>query len=68
MENFDSSEIGEALNNKGIYLRTSYHCTPLIHKVIGTEGKGTVRVSPGYFNTFNDIEVLINSLIQIYNT
>ena len=68
MERFDSSEIGEALNNKGIYLRTSYHCAPLIHKIIGTEGKGTVRVSPGYFNTFNDIEVLINSLIKIYNT
>ena len=58
MDRFDSSEIGEFLNNKGIYLRTSYHCAPLIHKIIGTEGKGTVRVSPGYFNTFNDIEVL----------
>lgn len=67
MDRFDSSEIGEFLNNKGIYLRTSYHCAPLIHKIIGTEGKGTVRVSPGYFNTFNDIEALINTLINIYN-
>lgn len=67
VDRFDSSEIGEALNNKGIYLRTSYHCAPLIHTVIGTEGKGTVRVSPGYFNTFNDIESLIDAIIQIYN-
>ncbi len=68
MERFDSSEIGEALNKKEIYLRTSYHCAPLIHKIIGTEGMGTVRISPGYFNTFNDIEALINSLIEIYNS
>ena len=67
IDRFDSSEIGEYLNNKGIYLRTSYHCAPPIHKVIGTEGKGTIRVSPGYFNTFNDIEALINTLINIYN-
>lgn len=67
MERFDSSEIGEALNNKNIYVRTSYHCAPLIHKIIGTKGKGTVRISPGYFNTFKDIETLINSLIEIYN-
>lgn len=68
MERFDSAEIGEALNKKEIYLRTSYHCAPLIHKIIGTEGMGTVRISPGYFNTFNDIEALINSLIEIYNS
>ena len=65
MERFDSSEIGEALNNKGIYLRTSYHCAPLIHKIIGTEGKGTVRVSPGYFNTFNDIETIVEKKMDL---
>lgn len=68
IDRFDSSEVGEYLNNQGIYLRTSYHCAPLIHKIIGTEGKGTVRVSPGYFNTFSDIEALIESLIKISTT
>ena len=56
IDNRDSSEVGQYLNSLNIYVRTSYHCAPLIHKIIGTEGIGTVRVSPGYFNNFNDIE------------
>ena len=56
------------LSKKEIFLRTGYHCTPLIHKIIGTEFKGTVRISPGYFNTFYDIETLINVLIEINNS
>lgn len=68
MDRFDSSDIGKILSKKEIFLRTGYHCTPLIHKIIGTEFKGTVRISPGYFNTFYDIETLINVLIEINNS
>ena len=67
VDGFDSSEIGEALNKLNIYLRTSYHCAPLIHNVISTDGMGTIRVSPGYFNTFNDIEEFIISIKKIYS-
>ena len=66
IDNHDSSEVGRYLNSLNIYLRTSYHCAPLIHKIIGTERIGTVRVSPGYFNTFNDIETFILAIKNFY--
>ena len=66
IDNHDSSEVGRYLNSLNIYLCTSYHCAPLIHKIIGTERIGTVRVSPGYFNTFNDIETFILAIKNFY--
>lgn len=62
----DSSKVGYLLNKKGIAVRTGYHCAPLIHGVIGTNNIGTVRVSPGYFNSFEDIKALIIAIKDIY--
>ena len=67
VEGNDSSFVGYALNNKGIAVRTGYHCAPLIHKVLGTCNNGTVRMSLGYFNDYKDIENLIIALKEIYN-
>ncbi len=66
LDNIDSSDVGNILNDKGIAVRTGFHCAPLIHKIIGTYYTGTVRVSPGYFNTFNDIDNIIVALKDIY--
>ncbi len=66
IDGVDSSLAGYKLNKKDIAVRTGYHCAPLIHNIIGTNKKGTVRISPGYFNTFNDIEILIKNIIEIY--
>lgn len=66
VDGIDASIVGEQLNERGIAVRTGYHCAPLIHDVIGTEYAGTVRVSPGYFNTFEDIEKLVEAIIMIY--
>ena len=66
IDNIDGSEVGELLNKKGIAVRTGFHCAPLIHHIIGTSGTGTVRISPGYFNSLDDIEKLINALKDIY--
>jgi cysteine desulfurase family protein len=68
IEGIDASIVGEELNEANIAVRTGYHCAALIHKVIGTEYMGTVRVSPGYFNTSKDIEDLIKSIIKIYKS
>ncbi len=65
MDNIDASIVGEELNKCEISVRTGYHCAPLIHNIIGTEYAGTVRVSFGYFNTFDDIEKLLESLIRL---
>ena len=68
IDGVDASRVGEELNEAGIAIRTGYHCAALIHKVIGTEYLGTIRVSPGCFNTSNDIEELVKYLIKIYKS
>lgn len=65
IEGIDSSDVGYFLNKKGIAVRTGYHCAPLIHPIIGTVNRGTVRISPGYFNTLENIEDLIKVVIYI---
>ena len=59
IEGLDSSDAGYLLNSKGIAVRTGFHCAPLIHGIMGTNKSGTVRVSAGYFNTFEDIETIV---------
>lgn len=66
VEGMESSEVGKLLNKKDIYVRTGYHCAPLVHKVIGTEKRGTVRISPGYFNTLDEMKQLLIELKNIY--
>ncbi|WP_286905742.1 aminotransferase class V-fold PLP-dependent enzyme [Clostridium sp. UBA1652] len=66
IEGMESSEVGKLLNKKDIYVRTGYHCAPLVHKVIGTEKRGTVRISPGYFNTLDEMKQLLIELKNIY--
>ncbi|EDS76866.1 cysteine desulfurase family protein [Clostridium botulinum C str. Eklund] len=62
IENIDSSYVGYMLNKSNICVRTGYHCAPLIHGIIGTKNKGTVRVSPGYFNTKKEVDLLIGQI------
>lgn len=62
----DSSTVGYLLNKKGIAVRTGYHCAPLIHGVLGTNNLGTVRISPGYFNSFEDVKEVIITIRNIH--
>lgn len=45
--------------------RAGLHCLPQAHRTIGTIEHGTVRVSPGFFNTAEDIDYFINSVRKI---
>ena len=63
IENIDSSELGFYLDfEKNIVTRTGIHCAPLAHKTVGSYPNGGVRISPGYFNTKEDIDFLIEAL------
>ena len=49
----------------GISVRVGLHCAPLAHRTIGTFPEGTVRVSPGIFNTEDDIDRLVAAVAEI---
>jgi cysteine desulfurase family protein len=48
-----------------IAVRPGMHCSPYMHKALGTSPDGTVRVSPGVFSTADDIEYFADALGQI---
>lgn len=48
-----------------IAVRTGLHCAPLAHRSLGTFPEGSVRVSPGYSTTPDDIEYFLKSLRSI---
>ena len=53
-EGQDPEELGERLGERGIALRTGYHCAPLAHHTAGTLGSGTIRLSVSAFNTLQE--------------
>lgn len=59
----DPAEIGYRLDaDFGICVRTGLHCAPEAHRTIGSFPDGTVRISPGLFNTSADIDTLLQAL------
>lgn len=64
VEGYKAIEIGAILDAKyDIAVRAGHHCAALIHKHLkSAKYSGTVRVSPGYFNTMDDIDVLLTAL------
>src|SRR5262249_3125932 len=58
-EALPAAELGGILDQAfNIAVRPGLHCAPYIHRAIGTFPDGTVRVSPGPFNTAEDIDQL----------
>jgi selenocysteine lyase/cysteine desulfurase len=56
LENYDAADVGAFLDvDHDILTRTGLHCAPLIHEHYGTAPRGTVRFSPGPFNTEDQI-------------
>ncbi|MBE7051679.1 MAG: aminotransferase class V-fold PLP-dependent enzyme [Ruminococcaceae bacterium] len=59
----DSVSIAEYLSSSySIATRASYHCAYLSHCALGTSDGGSVRVSPGIFNTMSEIKMLVYAL------
>ena len=42
-----------------VLTRVGLHCAPAAHRTIGTYPQGTVRFTPGYFTTIEDIDTAI---------
>ena len=65
VENQPAEETALLLSRCGLAVRGGYHCAALAHESAGTAALGTVRVSPGYFNTIKQIKSFIFSVNQI---
>src|SRR5262249_43972748 len=65
-EALPATELGGILDQAfDIAIRPGLHCAPYIHRSLGTFPDGTVRVSPGPFNTTADIDRLAGALREI---
>jgi cysteine desulfurase family protein len=69
IKNLDSSLLGFRLDHEyGICCRVGLHCAPEAHGTIRTLPEGTVRLSPGYFNTTSDVEQTLMAIREIVST
>lgn len=60
---YKSEEVGVALNQEGIAVRSGHHCAQPILRRFGVEA--TVRPSLAFYNTYAEIDVLVNALLRL---
>ncbi len=66
LDGMDCGELSMRLEHDyGIISRSGLHCAPLAHKTLGTLELGACRLSPGFFNTADHIEVAVRALHEI---
>lgn len=66
LENLTPSEVALRLDEEfGILCRSGLHCAPAAHRTIGTFPGGTVRLSPAYFNTPDEIDAAIQAVAHL---
>ena len=48
-----------------VAVRAGLHCAPLMHEFLGTAPQGSIRFSPGYFNTLDEINQAVRAVREI---
>jgi cysteine desulfurase family protein len=65
-DSLPAAELGGILDQSfDLAVRPGLHCAPYIHRSLGTFPDGTIRISPGPFNTKQDIDCLARALAEI---
>ncbi|CAL1520366.1 family 2A encapsulin nanocompartment cargo protein cysteine desulfurase [Chitinophaga sp. MM2321] len=62
-KDFTTEQVGAALNQEGIAVRSGHHCAQPILRRFGVES--TVRPSLAFYNTCGDIDALVNVLLRL---
>ncbi|WP_037078499.1 family 2A encapsulin nanocompartment cargo protein cysteine desulfurase [Pseudonocardia spinosispora] len=63
LDGYEPVEVGTALNEEGIAVRAGHHCAQPILRRYGLEG--TVRASLAFYNTRDEIDVLVAALTRL---
>jgi len=62
-KDFTTEQVGAALNQEGIAVRSGHHCAQPILRRFGVES--TVRPSLAFYNSCADIDTLVNTLLRL---
>jgi len=67
VEGYEPQELAAALEaSQRIQCRAGLHCAPRMHEALGTTaGGGTVRFSPGFATTLDDIDAVVEALQEV---
>lgn len=65
LDGISADTVGNALNCRGICVRSGYHCSALGHATLKTPIGGAVRVSPGIYNTVTHMDTLMDALQEL---
>lgn len=67
VDGYDPQELAAALeSSRRIQCRAGLHCAPRMHAALGTTaGGGTLRMSPGYSTTLNEIDLVAVALEEV---
>jgi selenocysteine lyase/cysteine desulfurase len=66
LEGWEPTDVAAVLDSEfGVQCRAGLHCAPWAHAALGTYPTGTVRFSPGFFNTEAEIETVIAAVRKL---
>ncbi|HEX4251162.1 MAG TPA: family 2A encapsulin nanocompartment cargo protein cysteine desulfurase [Pseudonocardia sp.] len=63
LDGYEPVQVGSALNREGIAVRAGHHCAQPILRRFGLEG--TVRASLAFYNTRDEVDVLVAALRRL---
>jgi cysteine desulfurase/selenocysteine lyase len=63
LDDIRTEDVGAALNQEGIAVRSGHHCAQPILRRFGVES--TVRPSLAFYNTCEEIDTLVAALLRI---
>ncbi|WP_276485679.1 family 2A encapsulin nanocompartment cargo protein cysteine desulfurase [Paraflavitalea pollutisoli] len=63
LQGYTNDQVGQALNQEGIAVRTGHHCAQPILRRFGLES--TVRPSLAFYNTCADVDLLVKTLHRL---
>jgi cysteine desulfurase family protein len=69
VDGYDPQELAAVLETThGIQCRAGLHCAPRMHRALGTSaGGGTLRLSPGFSTSLQEIDTVIRALQDVAN-